>query len=67
MSKKNLFNKKFNKSVLSINKRIESFFNFFKENFNFSVDAQLRDNCFENGQYHDSFIISLLEKEYRSF
>ena len=33
MSKKNLFNKKFNKSVLSINKRIESFFNFFKENF----------------------------------
>lgn len=41
--------------------------NFFKENFNFSVDAQLRDNCFENGQYHDSFIISLLEKEYRSF
>ena len=33
MSKKNLFNKKFNKLVLSINKRIESFFNFFKENF----------------------------------
>ena len=33
MSKKNLFNKKFNKSVLSITKRIESFFNFFKENF----------------------------------
>ena len=35
MSKKNLFNKKFNKSVLSINKRIESFFNFFKENFSY--------------------------------
>jgi len=35
MSKKNLFNKKFNKSVLSITKRIESFFNFFKENFSY--------------------------------
>jgi hypothetical protein len=35
MSKKNLFNKKFNKSLLSITKRIESFFNFFKENFSY--------------------------------
>ncbi len=33
MSKKNLFNKRFNKSLLSITKGIESFFNFFKENF----------------------------------
>ena len=33
MQKKNLFSKKFNKSVLSITKRIESFFNFFSENF----------------------------------
>jgi len=33
MQKKNLFKKNFNKSVLSITKRIESFFNFFKENF----------------------------------
>lgn len=47
MSKKNLFNKKFNKSVLSINKRIESFFNFFKENFfykkNFSRNIKTID------------------------
>ncbi len=35
MSKKNLFNKKINKSVISITKRIESFFNFFKENFSY--------------------------------
>ena len=31
MTQKNLFNKKFNKSVLSITNRIESFFNFFRE------------------------------------
>ena len=35
MSKKNLFHKRFNKSVLSTTKRIESFFNFFRENFNY--------------------------------
>ena len=35
MSKKNLFNKKFSKSVLSFTRRIESFFNFFKENFSY--------------------------------
>ena len=33
MQKKNIFKKKVNQSVLSITKRIESFFNFFKENF----------------------------------
>ncbi len=33
MQKKNLFSKKLNKSVLSVTKRIESFFNFFRENF----------------------------------
>ena len=33
MQKKNIFYKKINQSVLSITKRIESFFNFFKENF----------------------------------
>ena len=33
MQKKNLFLKKLNKLVLSINKGLESFFNFFKENF----------------------------------
>ena len=35
MSKKNLFNKKFSKSVLSFTRRIESFFNFIKENFSY--------------------------------
>ena len=33
MKKKNIFQKKFNKSVLSITNRIESFFNFFRDNF----------------------------------
>ena len=33
MQKKNIFLKKLNKLVLSISNRIESFFNFFKENF----------------------------------
>ena len=33
MQKKNLFLKKLNKLVLSINKGLESFFNFFKDNF----------------------------------
>tara|TARA_B110000444_G_C18842738_1_gene599917 strand:+ start:1750 stop:3237 length:1488 start_codon:yes stop_codon:yes gene_type:complete len=33
MLKKNIFKKKFDKSVISITRRIESFFNFLKENF----------------------------------
>ncbi len=45
MQKKNIFKKKINKSVLSITKRIESFFNFFREIFfkkkkKFSEDFQ---------------------------
>lgn len=36
--------------------------NFFKNNFNFIIDGKLRENCFENGRYYDSFIISLLNK-----
>ena len=47
MSKKNLFNKKFNKSVLSINKRIESFFNFFKENFSYKKNLSRRLNAID--------------------
>ena len=42
MSKKNLFNKKFDKSVLSITKRIESFFNFFKENISYKKNFSKR-------------------------
>ncbi len=33
MQKKNFYQKKFNKSLISISNRIESFFNFFRENF----------------------------------
>lgn len=38
--------------------------NFFKEDFNFKVDGKLRENCFEDGKYWDSFIISLLKSDY---
>lgn len=38
--------------------------NFFKDNFNFSEDGRLRENCYEDGKYHDSLIISLLRKDY---
>lgn len=36
---------------------------FFKDKFNFIVDGKLRENCFEQGRYWDSYIISLLKKE----
>lgn len=36
---------------------------FFTKKFNFKQDALLRDNCFENGKYWDSLIISLLKEE----
>ena len=36
---------------------------FFTEYFNFSKDGFLRDNCFEDGKYWNSFIISLLRKD----
>jgi RimJ/RimL family protein N-acetyltransferase len=39
--------------------------NFFTKEFSFKQDALLRDNCFEDGKYHDSLIISLLKKEYK--
>ena len=38
--------------------------NFFKQKFNFLVDGQLRQNAFSDGKYYDSYIISLLSKEY---
>jgi len=34
--------------------------NFFKNDFNFKQDGLLRDNCFEEGRYWDSIIISLI-------
>ena len=33
---------------------------FFTKNFDFKEDGRLRDNCFEDGRYWDSLIISLL-------
>ncbi len=39
---------------------------FFRNEFSFKVDGTLRDNCFEDGRYHNSYIISLLETEYKN-
>ncbi|MBG9375739.1 GNAT family N-acetyltransferase [Panacibacter sp. DH6] len=33
---------------------------FFQQNFNFKTDGVLRDNCYEDGRYYNSLIISLL-------
>ena len=37
---------------------------FFKEEFGFFQDGVLRENCFEDGRYWDSVIISLLKKDF---
>lgn len=37
---------------------------FFTSKFNFKKEAELRDNCFEDGRYWNSIIISLLRNEY---
>lgn len=34
---------------------------FFQDIFDFKIDGKLRDNCFEDGRYWDSYIISLLK------
>jgi len=39
--------------------------NFFQNQFDFKIDGRLRQNCFENGKYYDSFILSLLNKDYK--
>jgi RimJ/RimL family protein N-acetyltransferase len=36
---------------------------FFLNQFGFKKDGKLRENCFEDGRYWDSFIISLLRNE----
>lgn len=36
---------------------------FFQHEFQFKVDGKLRQNCFENGKYYDSYLLSLLAKE----
>jgi RimJ/RimL family protein N-acetyltransferase len=43
------------------NRKIE----FFTKTFGFVKDGLLRENCFEDGKYHNSLIISLLRKEYQ--
>jgi hypothetical protein len=40
--------------------------NFFKNEFDFKVDGVLRQNCFEEGKYWDSLIISLINNEYET-
>lgn len=40
--------------------------NFFKDKFNFKIDGRLRDNCFEDGRYWDSLLISLTLNDYRN-
>ncbi|MET3874862.1 MULTISPECIES: GNAT family N-acetyltransferase [Chitinophaga] len=37
---------------------------FFTEEFGFKKDGILRENCYEDGRYYNSFIISLLRNEY---
>lgn len=41
--------------------------NFFQNNFGFSVDGKLRHNCFFEGKYWDSFILSLLSSEFKNW
>jgi len=38
--------------------------NFFTNKFNFKQDGLLRQNCYEDGKYWDSYIISLLKGEH---
>lgn len=38
--------------------------NFFNEKFNFHVDGKLRQNAFCDGEYWDSYIISMLKSEF---
>ena len=39
---------------------------FFMNKFNFKLDGVLRDNCFEEGKYWDSKIISLTKSDYEN-
>lgn len=39
---------------------------FFTKEFGFKQDGILRENCFEDGRYWDSVLISLLKKEHNS-
>ncbi len=37
---------------------------FFQNKFNFKKDGVLRDNCFEEGKYYNSYIISVLKPDF---
>lgn len=37
---------------------------FFQEQLNFKIDGKLRENCYEDGKYWDSFILSLLKFDF---
>jgi RimJ/RimL family protein N-acetyltransferase len=39
---------------------------FFTQQYSFKKDGKLRDNCFEDGKYWDSFIISLTRSDWES-
>lgn len=39
---------------------------FFTEKFNFKIDGQLRQNCFEDGRFWDSYIVSLLAEDFKA-
>jgi RimJ/RimL family protein N-acetyltransferase len=39
---------------------------FFKNEFDFKTDGVLRQNCFEEGRYWDSLVISLINSEYEA-
>jgi len=41
-------------------------YDFFTSKFGFQKEALLRQNCFEDGRYYDSYIISLLKQDYVS-
>lgn len=38
---------------------------FFTKKFNFKIDGKLRNNCFYEGQFYDSYIVSLLKTEFK--
>jgi len=54
-----------NKMWMELYEFDEKKINFFMGKFPFERDGVLRQNCFEDGRYYDSLIISLLRKDYK--
>tara|TARA_B100001175_G_scaffold222794_1_gene189794 strand:- start:4122 stop:4646 length:525 start_codon:yes stop_codon:yes gene_type:complete len=42
----------------------DSKINFFTKKLNFKIDGRLRNNCYHDGKYYDSLIVSLLKNEF---